>query len=477
MESHWKLFRKERSCTATEEGDCHSVLSSTRHRSRSADRVQRPRVTAPCGDLNADSVCGFSSDWAVMPSTTPKESTGNLCMNKAKSQSNVCYLEQTKIGTARLSRGKDRVTDSSEHSGGGGVIKWLRNSFRRSRSRSNSRKEKNGMESKSEGSTASVSLAKSKSSFGLPTGKSKEILHSLPLNNVKNKVELFEQQSTKCSESSQVTKNLNRYSLIKAQQSGRNGQVLSAHQVALSGEGVISSAKDPSTDLDTGGQNEKTVGDENVYNAFGLSSDRSQHVTCDSDRSIIGINCAHGGLVNKSGVQLGSNGSSGLTGRGDVPGMSIGARTETSALTSVNDQHLNHEEDTCKSSVAIASLLATPEGHEKHERTSQPTGRRSLLNYESNSSCKRTPLTGGTDRISVRNHKFEEVICNAKSRPHTATNSADHRWDQPNYIAHAEVHHNSGGHQTNATHSASEYTVDQQLIISGTNIERVHTGK
>ena len=427
---------------------------------------RRSRVTTPSGDLDADSVYGFSSDWAGMPSTTQKGSTGNSCMNRAKSQSNVCCLEQTKNGTARLSRGKDRVRDSSEHSGGGGVIKWLRNSFRRSRSRSNSRKEKNGMESKSEGSAASVS-------YGLPTSKSKEILHSVPLSNVKNKVELFEQKSTKCSESSQVTENLNRYSLIKAQQSRRNGQVLSAHQAALSGEGVISSAKDPPTDLDTGGHNEKTVGDENVYNAFEMSSGRSQHVTCDSDRSVIGT---HGGLVNKSGVQLDSNGFSGLTGRGDVPGMSVGVRTETSTLTSVNDHHLNHG-DTCKNSVAIASLLATPEGHEKHEqRISQPTGRRSLLNYENNSRYKKTPSTGGTDRISVRNHKFEEVIYNAKSGSHTATKSTDHRLDQSNYIAHAQVHHNSGGHQTNATHSASEHTVDQQLIISGTNIERVHTG-
>ena len=439
------------------------------------DRVQHPRVTTPCGDLDTDSVYGFSSGWTGMPSTTQKGSTGNSCMNRAKSQSNVCCLEQTENGTARLSRGKDRVTDSSEHSGGGGVIKWLRNSFRRSRSRSNSRKEKNGIETKSEGSTVSVSHVKSKSSCGLPTGKSKEFLHSVPTSNVKDKVELFEQKSTKCSESSQVTKNLNRYSLIKAQQSGRNGQVLSAHQAALSGEGVISSVKDQPTNLDTGGYNEKTVGDENVYNVFEMSSGLSQHVTGDSHRSVIGINSTHGGTVNKSGVQLGSDGSSGLTGRGDVPGMAIGVRSETSALISINNQHVNHEEDTCNNSVTNTSLLTTPpEGHEKHERISQSTGRRVLLNYENNSSYKKLPATGGTDGILVRNHTFEKVIYNAMSGPHTATKSVDRRLDQP--MVHAQVHHNNGGHQTNSTHSASEHTVDQQLIISGSNIERVHTG-
>ena len=347
MESHWKLFRKEPSCTTTEEVDCHSVFSNRRHRSRSVDRVQRRRVTTPCGALDTDSAFGFSSDWAGMPSTTQNGPTGNSCMNRAKSQSNVCCLEQTKNGTARLSRGKDRVTCGSEHSGGGGVIKWLRNSFRRSRSRSNSRKEKNGMESKTEGSTVSVSHAKSKSSCGLPTGKSKEILDSVSASNVKNKVELFEQKSTKCSESSQVTKNLNRYSLIKAQQSGRNGQVLSAHQAALSTEGVISSAKDPPTDLDTGGHNGKTVHDENVCNVFEMSSGLTQHVTGDSHRPVIGINSTYGGLGNKAGVQLGCDGPSGLTGRGDVPGMSIEVRSETSTLTSINYQHVNHGEDTC----------------------------------------------------------------------------------------------------------------------------------
>ena len=121
-------------------------------------------------------------------------------------------------------------------------------------------------------------------------------------------------------------------------------------------------------------------------------------------------------------------------------------------------------------------MLTTPEGHEKHERIRQNTGRRPLLNYENNSSYKKPPSTGGTDGISVRNHKSEKVVYNAKSRPHTGTKSVDHRWDQPNYTAHAQVHHNDGGHQTKSTHSISEHTVDQQLIISSSNTEREHTG-
>ena len=481
MESRWKLFRKEPSSTT---GETYSAFISTRYRSPSVDRVLHSHTTSK--DTDGDSIYGFTRDWLDMPPSTRSRATGSPYIKRTKSQSSVCYLQQRENDTALLSRSREKLPDRSDHSGGSGVIKWLRNSFRRSRSRSNSRKDKHGKESDLGGPNPTVSHAKNKSSNVMPKSKTKDPSTDVYNSNVKNKVKIFEQKSTKCLESSQVTENLNRYALIKAQQHDRNRQLLSAHQAALSCPGVIPGVRH-STDLDTAGQNVGAVIEENVHRVAEMSSGVSDGSTRDKHTTIIGINSTRGGHVGKSEAQLGGDGSSGLIGKEDVHRLSSRLRLDPSNLTASDDRHVDHEknENTCKNSVANLSVLTTQTGQQKHKsqindkRISQSMDGTSIPNNLSNYSRKKPALTGGPGRRFDCEHTHERVIQEEGPRPHTSQRSVDHRSDQPQYLTHAQTHHNSSGSQVNNTDSTSKLTVDHLVITSrhhSANIETVDIG-
>ncbi len=276
MESgRWRFFHRKEHAKNKEQSGTTGV-SGVKARSQSADRVLDERVSngkVKCSST-VDDIYGFTNEWtSKMPPTGRRSdsvsATKTSCMSRTKSHSSVYCPEKTEenvntisqLTRASRSNSKSNMTNfnsdkSSQESSstGSGVIKWLRNSFRRSRSRSNSRnKDKTGKESEDSGfhdsmnSNSATKHAKEKlKSSAVPNSPSKNASKNVsPIyqNNVKKKVELFETKTTdenipSKSLQPQVDKNLSAYIENKAQ-GNKSGQYMSAHQAALSGSNAL----------------------------------------------------------------------------------------------------------------------------------------------------------------------------------------------------------------------------------------------
>ncbi len=277
MESgRWRLFHRKEHAKNKEQSGTTGV-SGVKARSQSADRVLDERVSngkVKCSST-VDDIYGFTDEWtSKMPPTGRRtdsvSATKTSCMSRTKSHSSVygtAEKSEENINTnsqlTRASRSDSRnnmtningdKSSQDSSSTGSGVIKWLRNSFRRSRSRSNSRnKDKTGKDSEDSGfhdsmnSNSITKHAKEKlKSAAVPNSPSKNASKNVsPIyqNSVKKKVELFETKTTdenipSKSSQPQVDKNLNAYIENKAQ-SRKSGQYMSAHQAALTGSNML----------------------------------------------------------------------------------------------------------------------------------------------------------------------------------------------------------------------------------------------
>ncbi len=421
MESRWRLpvFRRESSGK-----DAHSKFRISRSRSQSVDKVSGARTAAE--SVDGDSEFEFTRDWIDMPVSTQRRSADGSCIHRTKSQSSIYNAEQTADGPDRPSRG--RKQQGQEHSGR--VIKWLRNSLRRSRSRSNSRQDKHGKVSESSAAVNSIDCETGKYE---PRSMRGEVLME-PVSQVQNKVELFERKTTPgtaCPESLQVTQNLKRYSFIKAQQ-GNNEQVLSAHQAALSGQGVIQSAKDSKVRRDTGVGNRQ----DGARTLVGMSSRLLQPGTSD-------VSNARGGRVDKSVPQLRTGGSTGPSGQGDVPTISTGLRSALSGRTPSRHQHVDWSTNTCSGSSRDPPAQTSSQGQVLSAAGGITIGRLAQHSNVSYAGHKIPVSISGTHEAPDAGHTRRRA---AHERTPAAREAFHDGSRHQNHVTHAQVHHQSHCH-------------------------------
>ncbi len=311
-----------------------------------------------------DSSYGFTEEWMDMPVARTARDGG--CISRAKSQASVYCAEGRKDIVENWTRGREDLrSGKTQHSGR--VLKWLRNSLRRSRSRSNSRKNQHEKEAQLEKPNISItpSQVRTEAQNLVPNGKiTSERVTKEPVSNVRNKVELFEHKSTrtttKCSESLQVTRNLDRYSLLKAQQGG-NVQVLSAHQAALFGGGqgvVVASAADSAPDVVAGVGNSA----ENVRSVVAPSSSGPARPAATSDK-LAASSATYGGRVSNTALQVPNRQTTDLAGQGDVPGMCTGRRSHPSIHATGQSIH---ENNTRGNLLVNPGAQTTPTGQQNH---------------------------------------------------------------------------------------------------------------